>query len=240
MPTTFYLDGESVTDEGHMTTGATSRESTTDLVDRFVAALTPVAQSPARLTAGHTAVDLLRRWSQPQRQYHNEHHLRAVLDIVDRFADHAGAPDQVRLAAWYHDAVYDPQRTDNEQQSAALARHQLRHLGVPADSIREVVRLIEMTADHVTEPGDRDGALLCAADLAILAAPPAAYEAYRAQIRAEYAFLPADGFARGRAGVLSGLLARDQLYQLPPAAAWEPLARANLQAELRDLAAAQP
>ena len=79
-------------------------------------------------------------------------------------------PDAVRLAAWYHDVAYDPERADNEQVSAARARAGLRGL-VPDARVDEVERLVLLTAGHDPAPDDANGAVLCDADLAVLAGP---------------------------------------------------------------------
>lgn len=65
------------------------------------------------------ADNLLARWAEPQRRYHTTAHLAQVLDRVDTLAGHAADPDVVRLAVWFHDAVYRPDRTENEERSAA-------------------------------------------------------------------------------------------------------------------------
>jgi predicted metal-dependent HD superfamily phosphohydrolase len=179
--------------------------------------------------------ELLARWAEPHRHYHTTAHLRAVLAVIDAHADHATNPDLVRQAAWWHDAVYDPRAPGdaNERASAALAEQALDRLGVPPTSVAEVVRLVLLTSTHAAEPGDPDGALLCDADLAVLAGPPAAYDAYAAAVRREYAHVPEPAFRAGRAAVLRRLLDLPALYRLPHLrAAWEPAARANLQREL--------
>jgi predicted metal-dependent HD superfamily phosphohydrolase len=171
-------------------------------------------------------------WSQPHRRYHGLAHLAAVLGVVGELAHAADDPDAVRLAAWYHDVVYDPRRDDNEQVSAERARAGLRGL-VGADRVERVVRLVLLTAGHDPAPGDADGAVLCDADLAVLASPPARYAAYASAVREEYAHLPDEVFLPGRAAVLEHLLALPALYRVPDVAAeWEPRARANLTAEL--------
>ncbi|MGY2085278.1 HD domain-containing protein [Blastococcus sp. SYSU DS0539] len=170
-------------------------------------------------------------WSEPHRRYHDLAHLAAVLGLLDRLVADVPDPDAVRLAAWYHDVVYDPQRTDNEQLSAARARAGLLGL-VPDERVEEVVRLVLLTDGHDVAPGDADGAALCDADLAVLASPPGAYAGYASAIRAEYGHLDDETFTAGRITVLEQLLALPRLYRLPAAAAWEPLARANLTAEL--------
>ncbi|MGY1689139.1 HD domain-containing protein [Geodermatophilus sp. SYSU D01105] len=175
---------------------------------------------------------LVAAWSEPHRRYHDLAHLAAVLGLVGELADAAADPDAVRLAAWYHDAVYDPRRADNEHVSAERARAGLRGL-VPEERVEEVVRLVLLTAGHDPAPGDADGAVLCDADLAVLAGPPAAYAAYASAVREEYAHLSDAEFTAGRTAVLEHLLALPQLYRLPAVAAeWTPRARANMAAEL--------
>ncbi len=171
-------------------------------------------------------------WSEPHRRYHDLAHLAAVLGLVGELSAWAADPDAVRLAAWYHDVVYDPRRDDNEEASAARARAGLRGL-VPDERIPEVERLVLLTASHDPAPGDTNGAVLCDADLAVLAGPPDAYAAYASTVREEYGHLPDEAFTAGRIAVLERLLALPELYRLPAVAAdWTPRARANLTAEL--------
>lgn len=171
-------------------------------------------------------------WSEPHRSYHDLAHLAAVLGLVDEFADAAADPTAVRLAAWYHDVAYDPRRSDNEEVSADRARIGL--LGLVDDAtVAEVARLVLLTAGHDPGPGDANGAVLCDADLAVLAGPPAAYAAYASAVRTEYGHLSDAEFTAGRIAVLEHLLGLPALYRLPRVAeAWTGRARANLAAEL--------
>ncbi|MBM2617305.1 metal-dependent phosphohydrolase [Actinoplanes sp. LDG1-06] len=196
-------------------------------------------------TAGATVGDgdleaaaayLLTRWSEPQRQYHTVQHLTAVLDVIDRFDALAPHPERVRLAAWMHDAVYDPTALGdaNERDSAEFAEGLLQTLGVPEDTAAEVARLVGLTAGHATEEDDPDGELLCDADLAVLAGDDEAYADYTAKIRREYAHVPDDDFKAGRAQVLKALLELPSIYRLEPIREqWEARARANLENELK-------
>jgi predicted metal-dependent HD superfamily phosphohydrolase len=171
-------------------------------------------------------------WSEPHRRFHDLAHLAAVLGIIDQLAGHATDPAAVRLAAWYHDVAYDPQRSDNEEVSAARARIGL--LGLVDDAtLAEVQRLVLLTADHDPAPGDVNGTVLCDADLAVLAGPPEAYAVYASAVREEYGHLSDGVFTTGRTAVLEQLLALPALYRLPETAAqWTGPARANLTAEL--------
>jgi predicted metal-dependent HD superfamily phosphohydrolase len=171
-------------------------------------------------------------WSEPHRRYHDLNHLAAVLGLVDELAAAAADPDVVRLAVWYHDVVYDPRRPDNEQVSAERARVGLRGL-VAEDRLAGVVRLVLLTAGHDPDPGDADGAVLCDADLAVLASEPEHYAVYASAIREEYGHLSDAEFTAGRIAVLERLLALPELYRVPAVAAeWTPRARTNLAAEL--------
>ncbi|MFD0541019.1 metal-dependent phosphohydrolase [Actinomadura luteofluorescens] len=137
------------------------------------------------------------------------------------------------MAAWFHDAVYDPERADNEERSARLAARMLADTDLPEAAVARVVRLVELTATHAPEEGDRDGQVLCDADLAVLGAEPEDYAAYAAAVREEYAFVPDEFFRAGRAEVLSGLLALPRLFHTPAARErFEERARANMGTEL--------
>ncbi|WP_405711551.1 hypothetical protein OG264_21870 [Streptomyces xanthophaeus] len=181
---------------------------------------------------------LLAAWAEPQRRYHTTAHLIHVLARIDQLQQYAADPAAVRLAAWFHDAVYRPDRSENEERSAALAERALPELGIDPARTAEVARLVRLTVTHDPAPGDADGEVLCDADLAVLAAAPGAYAAYAAAVRAEYGFVPDDAFRTGRAAVLRQLLDLPRLFRTPYAAAqWEAPARANLTAELAALEA---
>jgi predicted metal-dependent HD superfamily phosphohydrolase len=172
---------------------------------------------------------LVAAWSEPHRRYHDLAHLAAVLGLVGELG--AGDLAAVRLAAWYHDAVYDPERQDNEEISAQRARAGLRGL-VDDDLVAEVERLVRLTAGHDPAPDDANGAVLCDADLAVLAGPPDAYATYASAVRAEYGHLSDEEFTAGRIAVLEHLRSLPTLYRTPAAQPWTATARANMAAEL--------
>jgi predicted metal-dependent HD superfamily phosphohydrolase len=204
-----------------------------DLLRAWRDVLPPSAPAPAVSRVGD---DLLDRWSEPHRHYHTAEHLANVLAIIDEHADQATDPTAVRLAAWFHDAIYDPQRVDNEEASALLAEAVLPDLAVAPEQLHEVARLVRLTASHDPMPGDRNGGLLTDADLAILAAPLDEYRAYTLAVRQEYAHVPDAAFATGRAGVLNNLLSLPRLFHIPVLRdRWEDAARQNVTWELTAL-----
>ncbi|MFG1809943.1 hypothetical protein [Streptomyces sp. NPDC049040] len=177
--------------------------------------------------------ELLERWAEPQRRYHTVDHLAEVLARTTELTAYADDPDTVALGAWFHDAVYRPDRSENEERSADLARRALTEAGVDADRTDEVIRLVRLTITHDPAPGDANGDVLCDADLAVLAGDPASYAAYAAAVRDEYSFVPDADFRSGRAAVLRQLLALPQLFRTPYGQEhWERTARRNLATEL--------
>ncbi len=182
-----------------------------------------------------TGVALLVLWAEPHRRYHTLGHLRDVLSHVEEVADHAADPDAVRLAAWYHDSVYQGQ-PDDEERSAQRAEEDLGALGVAPSLIAEVARLVRLTTGHDPAAGDRNGEALCDADLAVLGTEPDRYRANTAAVRAEYAHVSDNDFRSGRARVVRALLASPALFYTPLARSrWESRARANLAEELHSL-----
>ncbi|MFD8979399.1 hypothetical protein [Streptomyces sp. NPDC059564] len=214
-----------------MNTDAAHRD-TTGLRARWRATVTAATATPAHDPDPY-ADRLLAAWAEPQRRYHTTAHLADVLARADVLAPHAADPTAVELAAWFHDAVYRPDRSENEERSAALAERALPELGVDPARTAEVARLVRLTVTHDPAPGDTNGEALCDADLAVLAGAPQDYAAYAAAVRAEYGFVPDEAFRTGRAAVLRQLLALPRLFRTPHGAThWEAPARRNLTAEL--------
>ena len=180
---------------------------------------------------------LLARYAEPHRRYHTAEHLANVLRTIDQLA---GDHDLflVRLAAWFHDAVYaiPPGQVPNEEASARLALRELSRAGLEQEDLTQVARLVRLTATH--QPGSRDpeGELICDADLAILAAPPEEYANYVAAIRAEYARVPEPEFVAGRLEILTRL-GEGEIFRTSKGRALTDAARANLLAECEVLEA---
>jgi predicted metal-dependent HD superfamily phosphohydrolase len=179
---------------------------------------------------------LVAAYAHPERHYHDTQHLAEVLERVHELSAQEMTFDRmaVLLAAWFHDGVYDG-RPEAERRSAAWASEALPTLVGP-QLAEEVVRLVLLTERHRPDERDDNGGALCDADLAILAAPEERYAEYVAAIRREYAQVPDDLFAQGRAAVLRDLLAKPHVFHTAYArAAWERSARVNVEAELATL-----
>jgi predicted metal-dependent HD superfamily phosphohydrolase len=181
--------------------------------------------------------DVLGRHREAHRRYHGVRHVTWVVRHVRELAGEVALHDEAAVvaAAFFHDAVYDPRATDNEEQSARLAERVLAGLGWDGERGRRVGDLVRATAAHAT-PADVDTAVLLDADLAVLGSDPAAYQAYVTGVRAEYAHVDAASWRAGRGQVLRDLLARDPLYATEPGRRrWARRAAANMTAELATL-----
>ena len=180
--------------------------------------------------------DLLARYDEPHRRYHDRRHLAEVLAALRLLTAESGPPADVVCAAWLHDAVHDG-RDDDEERSAVLATRLLTELGVAPPVVQEVARLVRLTVTHDPGPGDASGALLSDADLAVLGAGPERYARYAADVRQEYAHVDDDAFRSGRTAVLRSLLDLPQLYATDEGRRrWEAAARRNLEDEITGLA----
>lgn len=177
--------------------------------------------------------ELIACYAEPHRAYHNCTHLTEMLGAVDRLDCYAADPDVVRLAVWFHDAVYQPLRADNEEASARLAEDRLDQTDLAPHRAAEVARLVRLTTSHRAAPDDADGSVLCDADLAILGADTDRYAEYAKGIRAEYGEVDDAAFRSGRGTILAYLLGLDPLFATPLGQEeWQARARKNLSAEL--------
>lgn len=163
-------------------------------------------------TDGHDVrAALLARHAEAHRHYHTTQHLQECLRALHAVHALAGQPHVLGIALWFHDAVYDPTRADNEALSAAWAEQALLDARVEATVAARVRDLVLLTRhDAVPEAGDAQ--LLVDIDLGILGAPQPRFEAYEHQVRQEYAHVPLPAFRAGRTRVLQGFLDRPRIY----------------------------
>jgi predicted metal-dependent HD superfamily phosphohydrolase len=163
-----------------------------------------------RVLGGEAVVEdvhanLLSAWSEPGRHYHTLQHLSECLALAREWGGELAPVDSALLvvALWFHDAVYDVRKSDNEEKSAELAIIALARLGV-ASPFRERVGSLVLATRHGTPvaAGDVVTDMLLDIDLAILGAPPSRFNEYEAQIRQEYHWVSDAVFAIGRGKVL--------------------------------------
>lgn len=178
--------------------------------------------------------ELRQRYSEPQRHYHTWQHVEALLGHYETIRDQLRDPTAVLWALYWHDAIYDPQASDNEDKSADL----LAEMAAPDLSdatLKRADTIIRATRQHLVPPGlsaedQSDLELFLDIDLSILAAPEMVFDQYETQIRQEYAFVPEPLYLEARSDILKGFLKRQRLYFSDHFFnLWEDRARTNLQ-----------
>lgn len=188
-------------------------------------------------TLAETFRDLTTRYAEPHRHYHTTQHISECLakfegDGVRALSQH---PDEIELALWFHDAVYDTRAHDNEKQSARWAVETLSKIGAQRDCQQRVEALIMATC-HDALPDTQDARVLVDIDLSILGAGTARFDEYEQQVRAEYAWVPEFMFRRTRKKILKEFLARPSIYSTDLfRQKLEQPARNNLERSLRAL-----
>ena len=195
--------------------------------------------APAGLQA-----ELMTAWSEPQRHYHDQRHLRECMALWVLWRGNCLRAGEVAIALWFHDAIYDPQASNNELNSAAWAARSLVRAGADSDTAQRVHDLVMATQHVFTKEmapavlaSSRDAQLLVDIDLSILGSPAERFERYDQEVRKEYAWVPDFRYREARAQVLQSFLDRPRLYHGEHAVALlEAQARINLAAALSRLA----
>jgi predicted metal-dependent HD superfamily phosphohydrolase len=171
---------------------------------------------------------LIVRYQEPHRRYHTVQHLDECFARLDEAQVPVEHTQEVELALWFHDAVYDTRRQDNEARSAALARDEGARAGLPEAVLARLDALILATR-HDASPTTPEATLLVDVDLAIRGAPVERFDEYERQVQAEYAWVPALLFRRKRREILEGFLSRPRVYGTEAfRVRFEDAARANL------------
>ena len=116
---------------------------------------------------------LLAAYAEPHRRYHTQQHLQECLGHLQGAWGPAEHPGEVALALWFHDAVYAPDRHDNEPQSADWRGRAVVAAGW-APAVADRIHALILATRHDAAPATPDEALLVDIDLAILGAAPGA------------------------------------------------------------------
>lgn len=167
-------------------------------------------------------LDLTRRYLEPHRHYHALPHIATMLDLGRALP----LSDAQVLAIWFHDAIYDPRRDDNEEQSARLCERLLPAAGHDAPTTALVARIVRDTRSH--QPSIPEAAPVIDLDLQPLAVPWEHFCRNAAAIRAEYAHVPDDAFRTGRLAFLRTMLGKERIFCTPWGQQLEGIARQNL------------
>jgi predicted metal-dependent HD superfamily phosphohydrolase len=165
----------------------------------------------AKSNADEVYEDLEKRYSEPHRFYHNLKHIGHCLNHLDMLP--VNAPDSiiVEFALWFHDAIYNPSASDNEEKSAKLARRICQGAGLTEMFCRKAQDLILITK-HTSEPENDLQKIMIDLDLCILGSDPEMYDNFESDIRKEYSHVKEKDFLIGRSKILEGFLNRQRVF----------------------------
>jgi predicted metal-dependent HD superfamily phosphohydrolase len=179
--------------------------------------------------------ELVGCYSEKHRRYHTLQHLDECFAWLLRIQPVADHPEEIMLALWFHDAIYDTQRQDNEEKSAEWARSAGQRLGLPS-SVAERVYDLVMVTRHSAVPNGTDPKILVDIDLSILGAAAERFDEYEVQVREEYAWVPETLFRQKRKEILKEFLGRPSIFNTDDFfKSHESQARSNLQRSIKKL-----
>ena len=178
---------------------------------------------------------LIELHAEPHRAYHTAEHISACLKHLDAAAHLADTPEEIEMAFWFHDAIYNPFSGTNEEDSADMAEAFLHAQNIAADICARVKQMILITKHHaITQTNDE--AIMIDIDLSILGAPARIFDQYENNIRKEYRKVPSFIFKPKRRKILKEFLARPRLFQHDHFhAAWDNQARENLARAIKNI-----
>ena len=163
---------------------------------------------------GGTYNELITAHAEPHRAYHTLDHIAACLDHLDDVQESVDHVEEVEMALWFHDAVYEPFSHSNEEDSAEWAADWLQDRGASKAVTARIADHILETKSH-KKSKSLDGQFMMDIDLSILGTRPDIYDAFELNIRREYKRVPSFIFKKKRKEILEGFLARDEIYTTP-------------------------
>ena len=169
------------------------------------------------------------------RPYHNLGHIEEMLVASKGYVPHN--PEALEFAIFFHDAIYDVRKIDNEERSAEYAAKNLAELRCDAEFISLVVQLI-LDTKHKTVPETGDGQLIASLDLLSFCKPYEEFMEDGKRIREEYMAANTDEeFTGGRIKFFERMLRREEIFYHVAFFRKEVMARQNLARAIEELRA---
>ena len=154
---------------------------------------------------------ILSQYNHPDRKYHTQQHLTECLEHFNKIQHLTTHPEEIALALFFHDAIYQIGKHVNEQKSAAWAKNSLTQEMIVPEIVLRIEKLILATV-HQAIPQHSDEQFMVDIDLAILGANRQRFSEYEQQVRQEYHFVPDWLFRHERKKILRQFLKRPQIY----------------------------
>lgn len=156
-------------------------------------------------------LELVELYSQSNRKYHNLFHIASCLDEFESVHQFLNHPNEVEIALWYHDVIYNTKEKDNEEKSAELAEQRLSKAGLKPQFINNATTMI-LATKHNAIPDKLDAKFIVDIDLSILGKSEKEFDEYEKNIRREYDWVSEEQFRAGRFSILNGFMKREHIY----------------------------
>lgn len=145
--------------------------------------------------------EILNRWREPHRYYHNELHLQYLLNEIENLARQGQISTTLKenllMVAFFHDAIYDATAADNEEKSAALFQQATQE----TDHSAGIIQAILDTKTH--QPTSELSRIFCELDMAIVTKSDfKEMLAWEKGIAKEYQFVDYSLYKMGRIALL--------------------------------------
>jgi predicted metal-dependent HD superfamily phosphohydrolase len=150
-------------------------------------------------------------YSKQNRAYHNWSHIIKCLIELNEIKGNLNYQNEVEMALWFHDVIYEPGYGGNEENSAKWAVVFSITIGM-SELFAKRVRTLILATKHNKIPKDTDARFVVDIDLSILGQPEADFLRYEGAIREEYSALEDEYFKQRRIQLLQYFLDRDFIY----------------------------
>jgi len=139
--------------------------------------------------------DILSKWNEPHRYYHNIDHLNYLLNRISSINDLSDIDkDILIISSYFHDIVYNPKKSNNEEKSIELLNE---YTQIPLD-IRNRCSLIIKDTSSSEIPTDELSKLFWLLDRDIINSDIGDLIDYEHKIFKEYQFVPYDVYRKKR------------------------------------------
>ncbi|MBX3252955.1 MAG: hypothetical protein KF862_02350 [Chitinophagaceae bacterium] len=171
-------------------------------------------------------------YSGRKRHYHTLQHLDSLLIQLTEVKREIINWETILFTLYYHDIIYNPLRSDNEEKSAELAEKRMSQTSVSFSTMQLCKEQILATKSHNTS-ANTDTNYFTDADLSVLGQDWETYSRYYNNVRKEYSMYPDFVYNPGRKKILNHFLSMGRIFKTAFFYnKFEKQARHNLQKEI--------
>ena len=156
--------------------------------------------------------EIEKNYSDEKRYYHTLQHLDNLLRQLSEVKGDIKNWETILFTLYYHDIIYNPLKSDNEEKSAVLAEKRMKEISVSSEIINHCKKQILATKGH-NKSTDNDTNYFTDADLSVLGQPWETYSKYYKNIRKEYSVYPDLVYHTGRKNVVRHFLSMDRIFK---------------------------